>query len=227
MPEAVIVATARSPIGRAFKGSLTIDPAGRPHRADGHPRRWPRSRSSSPDDIDDLMLGCGLPGGEQGFNMAPRGRHPARLRQPARHHGHQVLLVLAADHPDGVPRHQGRRGRRVHLGRRGVREPVRQRQQRQLARHAQPGLRGRRGPVRGARGGRRPGLARPARGRHDPGRLHRDGPDRGERRRSCAGSSARPRTSSASGRRTWPRRRSPTASGSATSPRSRSRTGPW
>src|SRR6202043_955587 len=24
----------------------------------------------SPDDIDDLMLGCGLPGGEQGFNMA-------------------------------------------------------------------------------------------------------------------------------------------------------------
>src|SRR6202522_2177853 len=49
MPEAVIVATARSPIGRAGKGSLT---------------------SIRPAEIDDLMLGCGLPGGEQGFNMA-------------------------------------------------------------------------------------------------------------------------------------------------------------
>jgi acetyl-CoA C-acetyltransferase len=69
MPEAVIVATARSPIGRAVKGSL---------------------RDLRPDDlaatiidaaltkvpqldrtlIEDLYLGCGLPGGEQGFNMA-------------------------------------------------------------------------------------------------------------------------------------------------------------
>jgi acetyl-CoA C-acetyltransferase len=69
MPEAVIVATARSPIGRAAKGSL---------------------RDLRPDDlattiidaalakvpqldrtlIEDLYLGCGLPGGEQGFNMA-------------------------------------------------------------------------------------------------------------------------------------------------------------
>jgi acetyl-CoA C-acetyltransferase len=69
MPEAVIVATARSPIGRAVKGSL---------------------RELRPDDlaativdaalakvpaldrtiVEDLYLGCGLPGGEQGFNMA-------------------------------------------------------------------------------------------------------------------------------------------------------------
>jgi len=69
MSEAVIVATARSPIGRAVKGSL---------------------RDLRPDDlattivdaalakvphldrtlIEDLYLGCGLPGGEQGFNMA-------------------------------------------------------------------------------------------------------------------------------------------------------------
>ena len=34
MPEAVIVAAARSPIGRAFKGSLADDPARRSHRAD-------------------------------------------------------------------------------------------------------------------------------------------------------------------------------------------------
>ena len=69
MPEAVIVATARTPIGRAGKGSL---------------------KDCRPDDlaafitatavaqvpgleapmIDDLLLGCGLPGGESGSNMA-------------------------------------------------------------------------------------------------------------------------------------------------------------
>jgi acetyl-CoA C-acetyltransferase len=69
MAEAVIVATARSPIGRAFKGSLTElrpdDLAATIVRAalDQVPQLDPR-------DIDDLMLGCGLPGGEQGFNPA-------------------------------------------------------------------------------------------------------------------------------------------------------------
>ncbi|MFS8479459.1 MAG: acetyl-CoA C-acetyltransferase [Micromonosporaceae bacterium] len=69
MPEAVIVATARSPIGRAYKGSLRElrpdDLAATIVRAalDKVPQLDPR-------DIDDLYLGCGLPGGEQGFNMA-------------------------------------------------------------------------------------------------------------------------------------------------------------
>ena len=68
MPEAVIVATARSPIGRAFKGSLKDlrpdDLAATIVRAalDKVPALDPR-------DIDDLMLGCGLPGGEQGNNL--------------------------------------------------------------------------------------------------------------------------------------------------------------
>jgi acetyl-CoA C-acetyltransferase len=68
MPEAVIVATARSPIGRAFKGSLKDlrpdDLAATIVRAalDKVPALDPR-------DIDDLILGCGLPGGEQGYNM--------------------------------------------------------------------------------------------------------------------------------------------------------------
>ena len=47
MPEAVIVATARSPIGRAFKGSLTSI---RPDDLTCQlivPRHWPRSRSST------------------------------------------------------------------------------------------------------------------------------------------------------------------------------------
>ena len=69
MPEAVIVATARSPIGRAFKGSLTTI------RPDDAVRQMVTAALAKvpqldPGDIADLMLGCGLPGGEQGFNMA-------------------------------------------------------------------------------------------------------------------------------------------------------------
>jgi acetyl-CoA C-acetyltransferase len=69
MPEAVIVATARSPIGRAFKGSLASirpdDLAAQMVRA-----ALAKVPELNPADIDDLILGCGLPGGEQGFNMA-------------------------------------------------------------------------------------------------------------------------------------------------------------
>ena len=69
MPEAVIVATARSPIGRAFKGSLT---AIRPDdlAAQMVAAALAKVPQLDPADIGDLMLGCGLPGGEQGFNMA-------------------------------------------------------------------------------------------------------------------------------------------------------------
>src|SRR5215472_11532697 len=69
MPEAVIVATARSPIGRAFKGSLTgirpDDLAVQMVTA-----ALAKVPQLDPADISDLILGCGLPGGEQGFNMA-------------------------------------------------------------------------------------------------------------------------------------------------------------
>jgi acetyl-CoA C-acetyltransferase len=69
MPEAVIVATARSPIGRAFKGSL------KDLRPDDLATTVVRAALDKvpqldPNTIDDLRLGCGLPGGEQGFNMA-------------------------------------------------------------------------------------------------------------------------------------------------------------
>jgi acetyl-CoA C-acetyltransferase len=69
MTEAVVVSTARSPIGRAFKGSLTSI------RPDDLVAQMIRAALAKvpqldPRDIDDLMLGCGLPGGEQGFNMA-------------------------------------------------------------------------------------------------------------------------------------------------------------
>jgi acetyl-CoA C-acetyltransferase len=69
MPEAVIVATARSPIGRAVKGSL------RELRADDLAATIIDAALNEVPQLDrthieDLYLGCGLPGGEQGFNMA-------------------------------------------------------------------------------------------------------------------------------------------------------------
>ena len=68
MPEAVIVAAARSPIGRAFKGSLVDmrpdDLAAQMVRAALD--KVPQLKASL---LDDLLLGCGLPGGEAGFNM--------------------------------------------------------------------------------------------------------------------------------------------------------------
>ncbi len=69
MPEAVIVATVRTPIGRAFKGSLVEM---RPDDLAAHAVRAvlekvPQLEGNA---IDDLILGCGEPAGEAGFNMA-------------------------------------------------------------------------------------------------------------------------------------------------------------
>ncbi len=68
MPEAVIVATARTPIGRAFKGSLVDERADdlAAFIVDAALNKVPELDRSL---VNDLMLGCGLPGGEQGFNM--------------------------------------------------------------------------------------------------------------------------------------------------------------
>jgi len=69
MPEAVIVATARSPIGRAFKGSLAS------MRPDDMTAQMVRAALDKvpgldPREIDDLILGTGSPSGEGGFNQA-------------------------------------------------------------------------------------------------------------------------------------------------------------
>ncbi|OBK24117.1 acetyl-CoA C-acetyltransferase [Mycobacterium asiaticum] len=69
MPEAVIVSTARSPIGRAMKGSLINirpdDLAAQMVRA-----ALDKVPALNPHQIDDLIMGCGQPGGESGFNIA-------------------------------------------------------------------------------------------------------------------------------------------------------------
>ncbi len=69
MPEAVIVSAARSPIGRANKGSL------KDFRPDDLAALIIKTAldkipALDPNTVDDLYLGCGLPGGEMGFNMA-------------------------------------------------------------------------------------------------------------------------------------------------------------
>ncbi|MGW4698024.1 acetyl-CoA C-acetyltransferase [Kitasatospora cineracea] len=69
MPEAVIVSTARSPIGRAFKGSLKdVRPDDLAAQIIG--AALAEVPQLDPHRIDDLMLGCGLPGGESGHNLA-------------------------------------------------------------------------------------------------------------------------------------------------------------
>ncbi|MCU1643317.1 MAG: Acetyl-CoA C-acyltransferase [Nocardia sp.] len=69
MAEAVIVSYARSPIGRAGKGSLVgmrpDDLAAQMVQA-----ALDKVPALAASDIDDLMLGCGQPAGESGFNMA-------------------------------------------------------------------------------------------------------------------------------------------------------------
>ena len=138
MPEAVIVATARSPIGRAFKGSLTTI------RPDDLIRQMvvaalAKVPQLDPADIDDLMLGCGLPGGEQGFNMA-----------------RVVAVMLGYDHLPGttVTRYCSSSLQTTRMAFHAIKagegdvfisggvecvEPVRQGQQRQLAGHPEPG----------------------------------------------------------------------------------------
>ena len=69
MPEAVIVSTVRSPIGRAFKGSL-VDVRADDLAAQMVVAALAKVPGLPWSEIEDLLLGCGLPGGEQGFNMA-------------------------------------------------------------------------------------------------------------------------------------------------------------
>jgi len=69
MPEAVIVATGRTPIGRAFKGSL-VDM--RPDDLTALVVREVLKKvpQLDPNTVEDLILGCGQPAGEAGFNIA-------------------------------------------------------------------------------------------------------------------------------------------------------------
>lgn len=68
MTDAVIVATARSPIGRAGKGSLV---GIRPDDLSTQVVRALMAKvpQVTPEMVEDLLMGCGQPAGEQGFNI--------------------------------------------------------------------------------------------------------------------------------------------------------------
>jgi acetyl-CoA C-acetyltransferase len=68
MPEAVIVDAVRSPIGRAFKGSLV---GIRPDDLGAYivDALLDRNPDVDPGTVNDLICGCGLPQGEQSYNI--------------------------------------------------------------------------------------------------------------------------------------------------------------
>src|SRR5690349_12572851 len=69
MPEAVIVSSVRTPVGRAYKGSLR---ATRPDDLAALAIKEAIARVPGLDakEIDDVILGCAMPEGEQGMNVA-------------------------------------------------------------------------------------------------------------------------------------------------------------
>ena len=83
MPEAVIVDAVRTPIGRAFKGSLA---ALRPDETGAHVVDQLLARNSAvpPESVEDLLCGCGLPQGLQAFNIG------------------RIMVLLSEQLPDSV-----------------------------------------------------------------------------------------------------------------------------
>jgi acetyl-CoA C-acetyltransferase len=81
MPEAVVVAAGRSPIGRAAKGTLADV---RPDDLGAYivSNVLERVPELEPATIDDLICGCGRPSGEQGFNLGRVVSILARLNVP-------------------------------------------------------------------------------------------------------------------------------------------------
>src|SRR6266702_7140936 len=71
MPEAVIVSVARTPIGRAAKGSLVN---ARPDDLCAFAVRTAVDKvpQLDPGEIVDVMIGCGFPESEQGLNLGRR-----------------------------------------------------------------------------------------------------------------------------------------------------------
>nr|MDT0523840.1 beta-ketoacyl synthase N-terminal-like domain-containing protein [Streptomyces sp. DSM 41633] len=84
MPEAVIVSTARTPIGRAVKGSLK-DLRADDLAAHAVLAALAKVPELDPNQIDDLMLGVGQPAGESGNNL-----------------GRAVAVLAGLDHLPGV-----------------------------------------------------------------------------------------------------------------------------
>ncbi|MBW2548342.1 MAG: acetyl-CoA C-acyltransferase [Deltaproteobacteria bacterium] len=91
MPEAVIVSTARTPIGRAFKGSL-IEMRPDDLAAIAVKAALAKVPNLDPSTVEDLMIGCAQPAGEHGYNM---GRQTIRMAAHAIKAGEGDVFVAA------------------------------------------------------------------------------------------------------------------------------------
>ena len=227
MPEAVIVSTARTPIGRAFKGSLKdVRPDDLAAAVSGRPRQGPGARPGHASTTS--TSGCAEPSGRARLQHGPRRRRARRLRPPARAPpinrfcASSVQTTRMAFH--AIKAGEGdvfiSRRRRVRLpyvdfaGAGGAKADG----QNPLFADAE---------ARSAADGREQrDLDRPARGRPAARRLHRDGPDRRERRDLARHLPRAPGRVGRHAARTAPRRPSPTGSSTARSRRSPRRTAP-
>ena len=181
MTEAVIVAVARSPIGRAVKGSMaTIRP-------DDLATQMVRAAldqvpALDPHDIDDLMMGCGQPGGESGFNIGrvvavnlgydflpgtTVNRYCSSSLQTSRMAFHAIKAGEGDVFVSAGVETVSRFAKGSSDGWPDTHNPVFAEAEQRTAKVAESGAHG---------------MARPARGRPAARRLHRDGPDRRERR---------------------------------------------
>ncbi len=76
MREAVIVSTARTPIGRAFRGAFNASP---PPMLGGHAIKHAVERAGIDGaEVDDVVWGAALQQGGQAPNIAPPGAAPRR-----------------------------------------------------------------------------------------------------------------------------------------------------
>ena len=167
MPEAVIVDAVRTPIGRAFKGSLAQL---RPDDMGAYTvdQLLERNPDVEPASVEEVYCGCGMPQGLQAFNV---GRIIVLLSEklPETTNGVDDLALLRLEprgDPPGRQRGQGRAGRHLHRRRGRVGEPLQ----------------------RAHRAGRRRRPEREAAGqRRAAERLHRDGHHGRQRRQEVRG----------------------------------------
>ena len=82
MRHAVIVSTARTPIGRAFRGAFNET---RPQALAGHAiAEAVRRARVDPAEIDDVIIGAAIQQGAQGFNVARQSALAGRLARQRR-----------------------------------------------------------------------------------------------------------------------------------------------
>ena len=169
-----------------------------------------------PASVEDLIVGCGLPGGEQGFNIA---RVTAVLLGLDTVPGTTVNRYCSSSlQSTRMAYHAIKAGEGDVFISGGVECVSR------FAKGSSDSLPDTQNPAFDAAKARTQATAEAENPWHDPRDrrrgarcLHRDGADRGERRGAARHLPRRSRTSSASGRRTSPRRPSPTGSGSGRS----------